>query len=56
MVFHVITDLDDYYSKLFDKKYLNKLIVCYFTAIIGPCKMISPDITKQVKKVKMLLY
>lgn len=47
MVLHVITDLDDYYSKIMDKNYADKLIVCYFTATwCSPCKMISPDITK----------
>ena len=45
MVFHIVKDIDDYYSYLMHKQWSNKLIICYFTASwCGPCKMISPDI------------
>ena len=45
MVFHIVKDIDDYYSHLMHKQWTNKLIICYFTASwCGPCKMISPDI------------
>ena len=45
MVFHIVKDIDDYYSHLMHKQWSNKLIICYFTASwCGPCKMISPDI------------
>lgn len=45
MVFHIVKNIDDYYSHLMHKKWSNKLIICYFTASwCGPCKMISPDI------------
>lgn len=47
MVFHVVKNLDDYYKNLMNKNWNNKLIICYFTATwCGPCRMISPDITK----------
>ena len=32
MVFHVVENLDDYYKQIMDKKWSNKLIICYFTA------------------------
>jgi thioredoxin 1 len=47
MVFHVVKNIEDYYKQLMDKKWNDKLIICYFTATwCGPCRMISPDITK----------
>tara|TARA_B100000575_G_C23030708_1_gene593411 strand:+ start:166 stop:618 length:453 start_codon:yes stop_codon:yes gene_type:complete len=47
MVFHVVENLEDYYNNLMNKQWTNKLIIGYFTATwCGPCKMISPDITK----------
>jgi thioredoxin 1 len=43
MVFHIVKDIDDYYSYLMHKQWSNKLIICYFTASwCGPCKMIAP--------------
>lgn len=43
MGFHIITDLADYYSKLFNKDSKNKLIICYFSATwCEPCKVIFP--------------
>ena len=51
MVFHVVKNLDDYYRNIMDKKWANKLIICYFTASwCGPCRMISPDITELGEK------
>ena len=56
MVFHVVENLDDYYKQIMDKKWSNKLVICYFTASwCGPCKMISPDITTLGEKTDNLL-
>ena len=44
---HIVTSLDDYYSKILDKNWNDKLIICYFTAKwCSPCQTISPIITK----------
>ena len=56
MVFHVVTDLDDYYKHIMDKRWIDRLIICYFTATwCGPCQMISPDITTLGEKSDALL-
>tara|TARA_B100001093_G_C26790345_1_gene998687 strand:- start:1041 stop:1532 length:492 start_codon:yes stop_codon:yes gene_type:complete len=56
MVFHIVTDLDDYYKHIMDKRWANNLIICYFTATwCGPCQMISPDITTLGEKSDALL-
>jgi len=56
MVFHIVKNLDDYYKNIMDKKWFNKLIICYFTASwCGPCRMISPDITTLGEKAESIL-
>jgi thioredoxin 1 len=56
MVFHVVTDLNDYYKNIMDKRWADSLIICYFTATwCGPCRMISPDITTLGEKSDALL-
>ncbi len=56
MVFHVVSNLDDYYKQIMDKNWTNKLIICYFTATwCGPCRMISPDITTLGEKTDSIL-
>jgi thioredoxin 1 len=56
MVFHVVSNLEDYYQNIMDKQWADKLIICYFTATwCGPCRMISPDITTLGEKSDALL-
>ena len=46
-----IDNLDDYYRNIMDKRWADSLIICYFTATwCGPCRMISPDVTKLGEK------
>lgn len=56
MVFHVVSNLEDYYKNIMDKQWEDKLIICYFTATwCGPCRMISPDITTLGEKSNSIL-
>ena len=34
MVLHVVENLDDYYKQIMNQKWTNKLIICYFTAVM----------------------
>ena len=56
MVFHVVENLNDYYKQIMDKRWTDKLIICYFTATwCGPCKMISPDVSTLGEKSDSIL-
>ena len=56
MVFHVVENLNDYYTQIMDKRWTGKLIICYFTATwCGPCKMISPDVSTLGEKSNSIL-
>ena len=56
MVFHVVENLNDYYTQIMDKRWTGKLIICYFTATwCGPCKMISPDVSTLGEKSDSIL-